>query len=245
MTLSLSPPTHHTYHWGAVKPWVANAGNILGPLFNINTIGGVRQDPLPDHPSGHALDFMITQPNTPAGVAQGNALANFAVQHYRELGIKYIIWNRQYWDPQQGWGPYTAPSVIAYNPHTNHVHITFNDAPGAWTSSAANATLAANMSPVPEPGGLGAPPSTPGNTDQPSDTCAIPINLPLVGSGCLFSKEQLGIFMGGLLMASAAVLMAVGLSVIAVFAFGSSAASAVGLSQKVPKFSTVTGRVPT
>ncbi|MEU9874043.1 hypothetical protein AB0C87_40000 [Actinomadura sp. NPDC048021] len=56
----------------------------------------------------------------------------------RRFGIMYMIWNRRMWEayrPDAGWRPYTGD-----NPHTNHVHFSFNWA-GArkettwWTAS--------------------------------------------------------------------------------------------------------------
>lgn len=226
MTVALNPPTHHTYRWGAVKPWVAAAGNILGPLFNINSIGGVRQDPLPDHPSGHALDFMITQPGTQAGYAQGDALANFAVQHYQELGIKYIIWNKRYWDPQQGWIPYTAPSQIAYNPHTNHVHITFEDQPGSWTTSGSNVPGQIILTSA---GGSGA--GAPGSTGDPNaggnnDLCAWNLDFG-VTSTCVFSKVFVREVSGWGLYIIGGFTFAFGIVMIAAFTFGKPGAQGI------------------
>lgn len=116
----LAPQITQRYSLGPVKSWVEAAAYYLGPKYGIKSIGGWRAtDPFPDHPSGHALDFMCDIPT-------GNALANDAIAHSKELGVKYIIHNGQVWNPQQGWQRYTSTS----NPHTDHVHITFNDNPG-------------------------------------------------------------------------------------------------------------------
>lgn len=108
------------YNLGPVKPWVEAAAYYLGPKYGITTIGGWRAyDQFPDHPTGHALDFMCNIPT-------GNALANDAITNANQLGVKYIIHDHKVWNPRQGWHPYTSTS----NPHTDHVHITFNDTPG-------------------------------------------------------------------------------------------------------------------
>lgn len=110
------------YNLGPVKSWVESAAYYLGPKYGITTIGGWRAtDPFPDHPSGHALDFMVSDR------ARGDALANDAIANASQLGVKYIIWQRQAWNPQKGWHPYTSTN----NPHTDHVHITFLDRPGS------------------------------------------------------------------------------------------------------------------
>lgn len=106
----------YTYSLGAVKPHVAAAANSIGPMFGIRTIYGWRPvDPFPDHPSGLALDFMIPNRQT------GDALAAYVIANAGSLGVKYLIWYRQTWNPAKGWHPYTGSS----NPHTDHVHVTF------------------------------------------------------------------------------------------------------------------------
>lgn len=218
MTVALKPPTP-TYNLGPVKQWVNNAAYILGPLFNIVNIGGWREsDPFPDHPSGHALDFMITQPGSTAGQKQGDALASYAVQHYQELGIKYIIWNRRYWDPQQGWGPYTGTS----NPHTDHVHITFNDSPGVWTGANASSFLTAAYS-----AGMGNVPNAlllANNSDQ---LCAWKLNFPVFGESCIASKVFVRQAMGWILIFTGGAGMLIGIAIIAVFTFKQTAMQAL------------------
>lgn len=51
------------------------------------SIGGVRADPLPDHPSGHAIDIMIGS-NTALG---DTILADIQSQTAR-FGIRYTLW---------------------------------------------------------------------------------------------------------------------------------------------------------
>jgi hypothetical protein len=164
-------------------------------MFNVKTIGGVRNDPLPDHPSGHALDFMISS------TAQGDAIAQFVTQHHAELGVKYVIWNRRYWDPQQGWGPYTSPPQLAYNPHTDHVHVTFLDQPGPWTS------------------GSGYSLTSTGTPDAGSDpTCAWHTSFPLAsGDVCWLTKKQVRQLVGGNLMVAGAIIGLVGVVLLMVY----------------------------
>jgi len=120
MAATSSPDKTVHYNLGPVKSWVESAAYYLGPKYGITTIGGWRAtDPFPDHPSGHALDFMTSNRGT------GDALAADAIANADALNVKYIIWQRRVWNPQ-GWHPYTSTS----NPHTDHVHITFGDKPG-------------------------------------------------------------------------------------------------------------------
>lgn len=197
MTAALS----QKYNLGPVKPWVQNAAYILGPMFGIKTIYGWRKtDPFPDHPSGHALDFMT--PNK----AAGDKLAAYAVQNYKALGIKYIIWYRRYWTPDGGWVPYTQAGEP---PHTDHVHITFLDTPGTATAG-------------PTPKGLTDVGSTATLTASSTvdDTCAWSFSFPVAGATCLMTKTQLRQFTGVGLMVGGVVLGVVGLVLLVAYGLG-------------------------
>lgn len=109
------------YHLGDVKPWVASAADTVGKKFGITNIGGWRAQgsvPGSDHPKGLALDMMTRSKST------GDRMADWVTKNYKVLGIKYVIWYRQIWHPGKGWKPYSGPS-----PHTDHVHLSFNDKP--------------------------------------------------------------------------------------------------------------------
>jgi hypothetical protein len=58
----------------------------------------------------------------------GTPLAEYARENANTLGVSYIVWNRQIWSKKraaEGWRPYTGTS----NPHTDHVHISFDEKP--------------------------------------------------------------------------------------------------------------------
>ena len=77
------------------------AAYIIATYPGVQTIGGVRADALPDHPSGHALDIMIG-----SDMALGDAInADMQAQGPR-FGVKYTMWR------------------VAN--HFNHVHVTVN-----------------------------------------------------------------------------------------------------------------------
>lgn len=125
---------------GPVKPHVATAANMIAAKFGIKTMYGWRPvDQFPDHPSGLAVDFMIS--NLSNGKAVGDALAAFVVGNYKALGVKYVIWYRQVWNPTQGWHPYTSTN----NPHTDHVHVTWNATPGTGDVNDAGGLATANV----------------------------------------------------------------------------------------------------
>lgn len=117
------------YSLGPVKPHVAKAANDIGPRFGIKTIWGFGSGSVPgsDHPRGLALDFMIN--NISGGKATGDAIAAFVIANATALGVKYVIWQRRIW--QNGaWKPYHG-----FNPHIDHVHVSFNSAPGTGTTT--------------------------------------------------------------------------------------------------------------
>jgi hypothetical protein len=99
-------------------------------------IGGTSE-----HKEGRAWDWMVSASNAKQ-VAQVNDLLSwlFATDQYgnkyamaRRLGIMYIIWNKRIWGAyaaDQGWRCYYAcpGNASSYNndPHTGHVHFSFN-----------------------------------------------------------------------------------------------------------------------
>ncbi|BAK33739.1 hypothetical protein MLP_07250 [Microlunatus phosphovorus NM-1] len=92
----------------------------------ITSIGGVRPDPLPDHPSGRALDLMIPKYKTAAGKALGKEVALWAKANAKSLGINYVIWDQHIWNIQrdkEGWRYMASRGSDSAN-HKNHVHIT-------------------------------------------------------------------------------------------------------------------------
>lgn len=77
----------------------ALAAYIRGTYPGVLSIGGVRQDRLPDHPSGHALDIMIG-----SNMALGDTIAADVRAQSSRFGMKYLLWR-----------------VTA---HFDHVHVT-------------------------------------------------------------------------------------------------------------------------
>lgn len=120
---------HRVYSLGTVKPWVASAADLIGNMFGITTVGGYREHGSvknSDHPKGLALDFMTNNQNT------GNAIRDYAIQHAGQLGVHYVIYNRKIYTSENEWQPrdYDGPS-----PHTDHVHISFNDKAGTGATT--------------------------------------------------------------------------------------------------------------
>jgi uncharacterized protein YgiM (DUF1202 family) len=98
----------------------------LARFPQIRTYYGVRKDPIPDHPSGRALDLMIPSYTSTSGKALGSAVAAWARANARTLGIQYVIWNQHIWNIQrdkEGWRFMADRGGDSAN-HKNHVHVT-------------------------------------------------------------------------------------------------------------------------
>jgi hypothetical protein len=84
---------------GLVPNARALAAYIINAYPGVQSIGGVRSDPLPDHPSGHAIDIMIG-----SDMALGDAINADVQGQAGRFGVVYTLWR------------------VAN--HFNHVHVT-------------------------------------------------------------------------------------------------------------------------
>ena len=84
---------------GLVPNARALAAYIIATYPGVQSIGGVRADPLPDHPSGRAIDIM-----TGSDMALGDAINADLQSQAGRFGISYTMWR------------------VAN--HFNHVHVT-------------------------------------------------------------------------------------------------------------------------
>ncbi len=92
------------------------ARSITAAFPEIKSIGGVRPDPLPWHPRGLAIDIMIPNPSSAAGIALGNEIVRFAFKNADRFALQDVIWRGTYYTP-------SGPSGSGYG-HYDHVHIT-------------------------------------------------------------------------------------------------------------------------
>jgi hypothetical protein len=90
---------------------------ITAEFPEIHEIGGVRPDALPWHPNGLALDVIIPNPSSDAGVALGNEIVEYVLKNAKRFGMQDAIWRGVYYTPGGG-----AQSG-GYG-HYDHVHIT-------------------------------------------------------------------------------------------------------------------------
>ncbi|MCX2932465.1 glycoside hydrolase [Mycobacterium sp. CVI_P3] len=100
--------------------WVARAISVM--FLEIKTIGGYRQDPLPWHPNGLAIDVMIPNYHSPEGIELGNQIAGFALANAERWGVLHVIW-RQGFYPGIGAPSWTADYGNETANHFDHVHI--------------------------------------------------------------------------------------------------------------------------
>lgn len=70
---------------------VSNASSLANYIMNnypgVLSIGGVRSDPLPDHPSGRAIDIMVG-----GNTALGNTIHGDILSQSGRFGVKYTLW---------------------------------------------------------------------------------------------------------------------------------------------------------
>ncbi|CAM3045537.1 hypothetical protein MYSI104531_15005 [Mycobacterium simiae] len=100
--------------------WAARVISVLFP--QITTIYGYRQDPLPWHPNGLAIDVMIPHHDSPQGIELGNQIAGYALANAKRWGINHVIWRQKiYLGPASG--AWTADLGSETANHYDHVHI--------------------------------------------------------------------------------------------------------------------------
>ncbi len=84
---------------------VPNAANLASYIRanypGVLSIGGVRADPYPDHPSGRAIDIMVG-----GNASLGNAIHADILSQSGNFGVSYTLWQ-----------------VAA---HYDHIHVTVN-----------------------------------------------------------------------------------------------------------------------
>jgi hypothetical protein len=102
------------------------AARVISTMFpEITNIGGFRQDPLPWHPNGLAIDVMIPNHGSDEGIELGNQIAGLALANARRWGVLHVIW-RQGFYPGIGAPSWTADYGNPTANHFDHVHIATN-----------------------------------------------------------------------------------------------------------------------
>ncbi|OBG30555.1 glycoside hydrolase [Mycobacterium sp. 852002-51057_SCH5723018] len=123
--------------------WAARAISVLFP--EIKTIYGYREDPLPWHPNGLAIDVMIPNHDSPEGIALGNQIAGYALANAKRWGINHVIWRQKIY-PGVGAPSWTANYGNETLNHYDHVHIATD---GGGYPSGHETYYIASMTPTP------------------------------------------------------------------------------------------------
>ena len=112
----------NTSELGPVAAHVRAAAQFLGCRFGKPTMYGVAgRAGTSDHPSGHAVDFMVDP-------ATGDTLADCALRNRQSLGITYVIWQQRI-NFGSGWQPMEDRGGVTAN-HFDHVHVSFATSAG-------------------------------------------------------------------------------------------------------------------
>jgi len=93
------------------------------PGASLITIGGTRSSAIDPHghPSGNALDYMV-----PGDAGLGDAIAQYHIDHWDELGVEYVIWQQRIMtSPGGGWSPMEDRGSVTQN-HYDHVHVNYD-----------------------------------------------------------------------------------------------------------------------
>jgi hypothetical protein len=95
---------------------ILTARSVSAVFPEIQSMGGVRPDALRWHPNGLALDVMIPDPTSAAGIALGDQIVAYVMKNVERFAIQDAIWRGTYYTPggrrAGGYG------------HYDHVHIT-------------------------------------------------------------------------------------------------------------------------
>lgn len=129
--LTTKKPSTSTYSGGGsvglsgLKASTKNVVNTVRSKFPLFvTFYGVRSDPLPDHPSGYAVDCML--PNYRSNNAYGWRAAKYLAANAKTLGIQYIIFDQKIWNisrSSEGWRSMADRGGDTAN-HKDHIHVT-------------------------------------------------------------------------------------------------------------------------
>jgi hypothetical protein len=92
------------------------ARSISAAFTEIREIGGCRADTLPWHPNGLAIDVMIPNPDTAAGIELGNRIVAYVLANADRFGMQDAIWRGVYYTP--------GGSSASRLGHYDHVHVT-------------------------------------------------------------------------------------------------------------------------
>lgn len=112
----------------------------------LGTIGGVRPDSMPDHPSGRAVDIMFPGRCDPLG----DQVAAWLKANAASMGVNYLIWCQKIWSVQrdrEGWRAMSDRGSPTQN-HMDHIHVTVNGNSAGTQAAAAAVEGGGAVSPI-------------------------------------------------------------------------------------------------
>ena len=68
---------------------------------------------------------MVPNYHSSDGIAKGQQAAQWTIDNYQALNVKYLIWRQQQWTPSGGWKSMADRGSDTQN-HMDHVHVTLN-----------------------------------------------------------------------------------------------------------------------
>lgn len=99
---------------------VARAVSATFP--EILTIGGVRSDSLKWHPHGLAIDVMIPDARSAAGIELGDKVLAYVMANAQRFGLEHAIWRQTIYRPNGSKNVMSDRGSDTAN-HYDHVHI--------------------------------------------------------------------------------------------------------------------------
>jgi phage-related protein len=124
--------------YGGVKAHVAWSGDEIQRIFGAMTVGGVgARANASDHPTGHALDFMVTG-------SKGDQIADHLYNNASQHSLKYEIWKQRIRYPAGGWSGMADRGSVTAN-HFDHVHASYMAIPGEVGTDAGGGVAAPVM----------------------------------------------------------------------------------------------------
>lgn len=114
---------------GCITPRMLNAYNSARADGFTHYTKCWRREATGEHQKGRACDFsanastFVDARATGADKAYGDRLAAYFIANSTRLGVLYVIWYKQIWQPGIGWKNYTNGDGTPAGDHYNHVHL--------------------------------------------------------------------------------------------------------------------------
>jgi hypothetical protein len=101
---------------------ILTARAVSAAFPEILDIGGVRSDPLKWHPHGLAIDVMIPNARSAAGIALGDSVLAYVLKNAERFDLNHVIWRQTIYYPNRPARKMSNRGSDTAN-HYDHVHI--------------------------------------------------------------------------------------------------------------------------